>query len=103
MSIGTRRSKYGTGTRASSRAPPSAHCSTTASAACRPTPAMRTLTSSTALDEVRARARSLGFDAFGITTPDVRSDLRAKLDQALAAGWHGDMNWMAETAGRRAD
>ncbi len=64
---------------------------------------MRTLTSSTALDEVRARARSLGFDAFGITTPDVRPDLRAKLDQALAAGWHGDMNWMAETAGRRAD
>jgi epoxyqueuosine reductase len=53
-------------------------------------------------DEIRARARSLGFDAFGVTTPDARPDLREKLEAALAQGWHGDMDWMAEHADRRA-
>jgi epoxyqueuosine reductase len=53
--------------------------------------------------ELRARAKALGFDAFGITSPRARPDLREKLDAALAAGWHGDMVWMAETAERRAD
>ena len=56
-----------------------------------------------ALDEVRARARSLGFDAFGITSADARPDLREKLEAALAAGWHGEMEWMAERADQRAD
>jgi epoxyqueuosine reductase len=51
--------------------------------------------------EIRARARSLGFDAFGVTRADARPDLRQKLDQALAAGWHGEMEWMAETPERR--
>ena len=57
---------------------------------------------SAALDEVRARAQSLGFDAFGVTSPDARPDLREKLEASLAAGWHGDMEWMAEHADRRA-
>ena len=51
--------------------------------------------------ELRARAKSLGFDAFGITAADARPDLREKLEAALAQGWHGDMEWMAETAERR--
>jgi len=51
--------------------------------------------------EIRARAKALGFDAFGITRADARPDLREKLDQALAAGWHGEMEWMAETPERR--
>jgi epoxyqueuosine reductase len=51
--------------------------------------------------ELRARAKGLGFDAFGITTADARPDLKPKLEAALAAGWHGDMEWMAETAERR--
>jgi len=51
--------------------------------------------------EVRARAKALGFDAFGITRADARPDLPEKLDQALAAGWHGEMEWMAETPERR--
>jgi epoxyqueuosine reductase len=51
--------------------------------------------------ELRARARALGFDALGIAPAEARPDLKAKLEQALAAGWHGDMDWMAETAGRR--
>jgi epoxyqueuosine reductase len=53
--------------------------------------------------ELRARAKSLGFDAFGITSTDARPDLPAKLGRALDAGWHGDMDWMAETAERRGD
>ena len=51
--------------------------------------------------EIRARAKALGFDAFGVTRADARPDLPEKLDQALAAGWHGEMEWMAETPERR--
>jgi epoxyqueuosine reductase len=54
------------------------------------------------LTEIRARAKSLGFDAFGITSADARPDIRHKLEVALREGWHGDMEWMAETADRRA-
>jgi epoxyqueuosine reductase len=54
------------------------------------------------IDELRARATALGFDAFGITRADARPDLKQKLDTALAEGWHGEMDWMAETAERRA-
>jgi epoxyqueuosine reductase len=53
--------------------------------------------------ELKARARALGFDAFGIASPAVRPDLRDKLGEALRRGWHGDMAWMAETEARRAD
>ena len=53
------------------------------------------------VDELKARARTLGFDAFGITSAAARPDLREKLDAALANGWHGDMDWMADTAERR--
>jgi len=51
--------------------------------------------------EIRIRARSLGFDAFGITRADARPDLREKLEHALADGWHGEMEWLAETPERR--
>ena len=54
------------------------------------------------LAEFRARARSLGFDAFGITAADARPDLKSRLDTALAEGWQDGMDWMAETAARRA-
>jgi epoxyqueuosine reductase len=52
--------------------------------------------------ELRARASALGFDSFGIAAADARPDLPEKLNAAIAAGWHGDMEWMAETAQRRA-
>ena len=52
--------------------------------------------------ELRSRALALGFDSFGITPADARPDLPEKLHAALAAGWHGDMDWMAETSDRRA-
>jgi epoxyqueuosine reductase len=51
--------------------------------------------------ELRARAEALGFSAFGIAAADARADLPDKLKTALAEGWHGDMEWMAETAERR--
>jgi epoxyqueuosine reductase len=51
--------------------------------------------------ELRARARSLGFDAFGVTSATTRPELRQKLEAALARGWHGDMEWLEETAERR--
>ncbi|HEY9013259.1 MAG TPA: tRNA epoxyqueuosine(34) reductase QueG [Devosia sp.] len=55
----------------------------------------------TLIAELRARAKALGFDAFGIARADARPDLPQKLAAALERGWHGDMAWMAETAGRR--
>ena len=55
----------------------------------------------TLVAELRARAAALGFDSFGIAPADARPDLPEKLNAALAAGWHGDMAWMEETATRR--
>jgi epoxyqueuosine reductase len=51
--------------------------------------------------ELRTRAKALGFDSFGIALADARPDLPEKLQTALDAGWHGDMDWMADTATRR--
>jgi epoxyqueuosine reductase len=54
------------------------------------------------ITELRARAKILGFDAFGITRADARPDLPERLDAALSAGWQDGMEWMGETAERRA-
>ena len=51
--------------------------------------------------ELRARAAALGFESFGVAAADARPDLPDRLATAIAAGWHGDMDWMAETAARR--
>jgi len=51
--------------------------------------------------ELRARARKLGFDAFGIAAPNARPDLKSRLDTALARGWQDGMAWMAEEPERR--
>ena len=53
------------------------------------------------VDALQKRAEALGFEAFGIVPADARPDLPEKLRAALAEGWHGDMEWMAETAERR--
>ncbi len=63
--------------------------------------AVATSPAETLVAELRARATALGFDSFGIAPADARPDLPEKLNAALAAGWHGDMEWMAETADRR--
>ena len=52
--------------------------------------------------ELRARARALGFDAFGIASAEARPDLRGRLEAALERGWQDGMDWMAGTADRRA-
>ena len=55
----------------------------------------------TLIAELRARAESLGFDAFGVARADARPDLPEKLATAIERGWHGDMDWIPETAERR--
>ena len=57
---------------------------------------------SAALAELRVRAAALGFDAVGVTGAEGSPELKARLGEALAAGWHGDMAWLADTAERRA-
>lgn len=53
------------------------------------------------ITELRQRATELGFTALGVARADARPDLPGKLSTALERGWHGDMDWMAETAERR--
>ncbi len=48
-------------------------------------------------------ARAQGFDAFGVTGPEAATPLPQRLAEWLAEGRHGSMEWMAETAERRAD
>jgi epoxyqueuosine reductase len=53
---------------------------------------------------VRDRARALGFDAVGITTPDrVVPEIGDRLGAFLDAGHHAGMSWLATTRKRRAD
>ncbi|MHB2166605.1 tRNA epoxyqueuosine(34) reductase QueG [Alsobacter sp. R-9] len=52
---------------------------------------------------MRAAARSHGFDEVRVALPDAIPDAPARLAAHLAAGHHGDMDWMEETACRRAD
>ncbi|WP_262030034.1 tRNA epoxyqueuosine(34) reductase QueG [Microvirga sp. Mcv34] len=49
------------------------------------------------------RARALGFDAIRIARPDAIPLAPERLKVWLEAGHHGSMEWMAETAERRAD
>ena len=48
-------------------------------------------------------ARSHGFDVVGIARPDAAPMAKARLEQFLADGAHGDMIWMETTAERRGD
>ena len=49
-----------------------------------------------------AQARAEGFDAVGVTSADTIPELRERLSAFLASGAHGDMDWLAATAERRA-
>ena len=46
-------------------------------------------------------AQAEGFDVVGVTTPDGIPDAAPRLKQAIEAGHHGTMEWLAQTAGRR--
>jgi epoxyqueuosine reductase len=48
-------------------------------------------------------AHEHGFDVVGIARPDAIPQALPRLRQFLAAGAHGDMDWMAATAERRGD
>jgi epoxyqueuosine reductase len=48
-------------------------------------------------------ARAQGFDAFGVARPDAIPRSAERLREFLAAGIHGDMDWMARNADRRGD
>jgi len=50
---------------------------------------------------IREKALGLGFDAVGFAPAELGADARARLERFLAAGYHGDMGWMADTAQRR--
>jgi len=52
-------------------------------------------------DELKRRAREAGFDAVGITSADAIPHAAPRLREFLARGYHGAMDWMAETADRR--
>ncbi|MET0313539.1 MAG: tRNA epoxyqueuosine(34) reductase QueG [Hansschlegelia sp.] len=52
---------------------------------------------------LEARARSLGFDAFGVTTPGAIPQAAPRLAQALADGHHGTMQWLSDRAEWRGD
>ncbi len=51
---------------------------------------------------IRARARTLGFDAIAFCDIAAVPDGRAALSAFVADGRHGDMAWLAATAARRA-
>ncbi|MGD9479964.1 tRNA epoxyqueuosine(34) reductase QueG [Shinella sp. G-2] len=54
-------------------------------------------------DFVKAEAADKGFDLCRITGPDAIPEAPARLADFLDAGYHGTMEWMAETQARRAD
>jgi epoxyqueuosine reductase len=49
-----------------------------------------------------AQARAEGFDAIGVTSADAIPELKERLQAFIAQGAHGDMDWLAATAERRA-
>ena len=51
---------------------------------------------------LREKARTLGFVACRVAPAEAAPELDSRLREWLAAGAHGDMGWMAETAERRA-
>jgi epoxyqueuosine reductase len=54
-------------------------------------------------DFIRSEAAALGFDLCRVTGPDSIPQAPARLRDFLNAGYHGTMDWMAETEERRAN
>ena len=52
---------------------------------------------------IREQALALGFDALGFAPAALSEGAREGLAGFLAAGCHGDMGWLADTAARRGD
>ncbi|RUW35759.1 MULTISPECIES: tRNA epoxyqueuosine(34) reductase QueG [unclassified Mesorhizobium] len=64
---------------------------------------MRTSTSDRLRALIDAEARRAGFDAVAVTTPDAIPEAPARLAEFVADGFHGSMEWIAETIERRAE
>ncbi|MBZ9697093.1 MULTISPECIES: tRNA epoxyqueuosine(34) reductase QueG [unclassified Mesorhizobium] len=52
---------------------------------------------------IDAEARRAGFDAVAVTTPDAIPLAPARLAEFIADGFHGSMDWIAETIARRGE
>jgi epoxyqueuosine reductase len=52
---------------------------------------------------IRAQALAVGFDGVGFARPELGGAARAELAEFLAAGRHGDMDWLARNQDRRGD
>ncbi|MEW6630334.1 MAG: tRNA epoxyqueuosine(34) reductase QueG [Pseudomonadota bacterium] len=64
---------------------------------------MRTSTSEKLRALIDAEARRSGFDAVAVTSPDAIPLAPARLAEFVADGFHGSMDWIAETLERRAE
>ncbi|WP_192255159.1 tRNA epoxyqueuosine(34) reductase QueG [Mesorhizobium silamurunense] len=64
---------------------------------------MRTSTSDKLRALIDAEARRAGFDAVAVTRPGAIPLAPARLAEFVADGFHGSMEWIAETIGRRAE
>ncbi|WP_419730725.1 tRNA epoxyqueuosine(34) reductase QueG [Lichenicola sp.] len=51
--------------------------------------------------QIRDQALALGFDAFGICDAALGPEARTRLGNFLAAGYHGEMGWLAERTEQR--
>ncbi|MBM3539834.1 MAG: tRNA epoxyqueuosine(34) reductase QueG [Alphaproteobacteria bacterium] len=57
----------------------------------------------TVRETIRDKALALGFDAVGFAPAQATAEAKGHLAEFVGRGLHGDMDWMAETAERRAD
>ena len=62
-----------------------------------------TLSAADLKDGLAREARALGFDCVGVTDPDAIADAARHFHAFLAAGAHGEMDWLAAQPERRAD
>ncbi len=53
--------------------------------------------------QVKEKARALGFEACGIAAPVIAEEDARGLEAFVRRGWHGSMDWLAETLERRRD
>lgn len=53
------------------------------------------------MERIQQKATELGFDAVGITAPQIDSKNQKYMAELLADGWHGDMTWLVEKFERR--
>lgn len=54
-------------------------------------------------NQIRDAALARGFDAVGFAPAALSDETRARLAEFLAAGYHGDMGWLANRADERGD